>query len=43
MVERGAMAKWSPEALFDLDQIWDYYERVAGRDIAEKIIRKSVK
>jgi len=37
------MAKWSPEALFDLDQIWDYYERVAGRDIAEKIIRKSVK
>jgi plasmid stabilization system protein ParE len=36
MVERRALAKWSPEALSDLDQIWDYYERVAGRSTAEK-------
>ncbi len=40
MVGRRAMATWSPEALSDLDQIWDYYERVAGRNTAEKIIRK---
>jgi len=39
MSERNGTAIWSPEALLDLDQIWDYYERVAGRYTAEKIIR----
>lgn len=40
MTERRGTAIWSPEALLDLDQIWDYYERVAGRNTAEKIVRK---
>ncbi len=40
MTERRGAAVWSPEALVDLDQIWDYYERVAGRNTAEKIVRK---
>lgn len=33
-------AIWSPEALTDLDEIWNYYEQVAGRNTAEKIIRE---
>jgi len=40
MTGRRGTAIWSPEALRDLDQIWDYYERVAGRNTAEKIVRK---
>jgi toxin ParE1/3/4 len=40
MADRKGRAIWSPEALADLDQIWTYYERVAGRNIAEKIVRK---
>ena len=40
MTGRRGTAIWSPEALLDLDQIWDYYERVAGRNTAEKIVRK---
>jgi toxin ParE1/3/4 len=39
MVERRATAVWSPEALFDIDQIWNHYQRVAGRNTAEKITR----
>jgi toxin ParE1/3/4 len=40
MAERGGTAIWSPEALVDLDEIWNYYERVAGRNTAEKILRE---
>jgi toxin ParE1/3/4 len=40
MAERKGAAIWSPEALADLNDIWDYYERVAGRNVAEKIVRK---
>jgi len=40
MPERGGTAAWSPEARTGLDQIWDYYARVAGTITAEKIIRK---
>ena len=40
MVERAGGAVWSPEALSDLDQIWDYYEHVAERNTAEKIVRQ---
>jgi plasmid stabilization system protein ParE len=35
----GRSAIWSPEALLDLDEIRDYYARVAGRNTAEKIVR----
>ena len=34
---------WSPEALSDLDQLWDYYARVAGRATADKITREIAK
>jgi toxin ParE1/3/4 len=33
-------AVWSSVALADLDEIWTYYEGVAGRNTAEKIIRE---
>jgi toxin ParE1/3/4 len=29
-----------PEALSDIDQLWDYYAEVAGREIADKILRE---
>ncbi|MBX9777149.1 MAG: type II toxin-antitoxin system RelE/ParE family toxin [Xanthobacteraceae bacterium] len=31
---------WSADARSDLDSIWDYYERVAGPNAAEKMIRQ---
>jgi toxin ParE1/3/4 len=40
MVGRSGTAIWSPEAIFDLEEIWTYYERVAGRNTAEKVVRK---
>jgi toxin ParE1/3/4 len=40
MVGRGGTAIWSPEALRDVDEIWNYHERVAGRNTAEKIARE---
>jgi toxin ParE1/3/4 len=40
MAARGRTAIWSPEAIADLDEIWRYYERVAGRSTAEKIARE---
>jgi toxin ParE1/3/4 len=30
----------SPEALADLDQIWDYYAGVAGPDVANNVLRE---
>jgi plasmid stabilization system protein ParE len=30
---------WSPEALSDIDQLWDYYAEVAGRATAAAILR----
>jgi toxin ParE1/3/4 len=30
---------WSPEAVADVEQIWDYYEQIAGRHTAEHIAR----
>jgi toxin ParE1/3/4 len=38
--DRKGIAIWSPEALVDVDEIWNYYERVAGTNTAERIIRK---
>lgn len=40
MAESAGKAIWSPEALSDLDEIWNYYERVAGRNTALKIVRE---
>jgi toxin ParE1/3/4 len=40
MAESRRAALWSPEALEDLEKIWDYYVRVAGRHTAEKILRE---
>lgn len=39
MPGRRETAIWSPEAIADLDAIWSYYERVAGRNTAEQIAR----
>jgi toxin ParE1/3/4 len=32
-------ALWSPEALCDLNDIWDHYARVAGPQTADKLLR----
>jgi toxin ParE1/3/4 len=39
MAGRSGKAIWSPEAVLDLDETWTYYERVAGRNTAEKVVR----
>jgi toxin ParE1/3/4 len=36
---RAVSAIWSPQARADLDEIWNYYLRVASKDTAEKITR----
>jgi toxin ParE1/3/4 len=33
-------ALWSPEALGDIDHLWDYYAGVAGRATADKVLRE---
>lgn len=33
-------AIWSPEALADLDHLWDYYAQIAGRTTADRIVRE---
>ena len=40
MAGRRGTAIWSPEALVDVDEIWNYYDRVAGRNTAENILRE---
>jgi toxin ParE1/3/4 len=40
MAARQGTAIWSPEAIADLDAVWTYYERVAGKNTAEKIARE---
>jgi toxin ParE1/3/4 len=40
MAAPGRTTIWSPEAIADLDAIWSYYERVAGRTTAENIARE---
>jgi toxin ParE1/3/4 len=43
MAEHKPPIIWSPEALNDIDHLWDYYARVAGRATADKIIREIAK
>ena len=31
---------WSADARADLDSVWNYYERVAGLSVAEKMVRQ---
>ena len=31
---------WSPEALGDIDRLWDHYAGVAGRATADKLMRE---
>ncbi|MBY0530559.1 MAG: type II toxin-antitoxin system RelE/ParE family toxin [Xanthobacteraceae bacterium] len=40
MTERRRPAIWSPEAITDLEAIWDYYTRAAGTPTAEKLVRE---
>jgi toxin ParE1/3/4 len=37
MAGRRGTAIWSPEALADLDEIWSYYERVAGSNTQKTV------
>jgi len=39
MEERRKRVIWSPESLVDLDDIWDFYEQVAGVHTAENMLR----
>jgi toxin ParE1/3/4 len=40
MAESRRPLIWSPEALSDLSEIWDYYAEVAGRQTADGIVRR---
>lgn len=40
MAGAGRTAVWSPEAIDDREQIWNYYAGVAGAQTAEKIFLK---
>jgi len=40
MAGRRRPINWSPEALADLSEIWNYYAKVAGRHAADKIARE---
>jgi plasmid stabilization system protein ParE len=39
MVGSSRALIWSPEAQADLSDIWNYYAQVAGRRIADNIVR----
>ena len=43
MVGRKLPTIWSPEALDDIDHLWDYYTHNAGRAAADKIVREIAK
>jgi toxin ParE1/3/4 len=40
MAESRRPLAWSPEALSDLSEIWDYYVKIAGRHTADGIVRR---
>jgi toxin ParE1/3/4 len=40
MAESSRSVIWSSDARADLSEIWSYYLRVAGRAIADKIVRE---
>jgi toxin ParE1/3/4 len=40
MAEYKSRVIWSPEALDDIDRLWEYYAGTAGRMIADKLLRE---
>ncbi len=43
MVGHKSPTIWSPEALDDVDHLWDYYADIAGRATADRIVREVAK
>ncbi|MEH2612008.1 type II toxin-antitoxin system RelE/ParE family toxin [Bradyrhizobium sp. AZCC 1693] len=43
MAEHKPAIVWSPEALADIDHLWDYYVQAAGRGTADRILREIAK
>jgi toxin ParE1/3/4 len=43
MAEHRGAVIWSPEALADIEHLWDYYARAAGRRAADGILRDVAK
>lgn len=42
MAEHRSRVIWSPEALDDVDRLWEYYADTAGRMTADKLLREIV-
>jgi len=40
MAEHKSRIIWSPEALDDIDLLWNYYASTAGRVTADKLLRE---
>lgn len=43
MAEHKPPVIWSPEALYDIDRLWDHYAEAAGTRAADKILREIAK
>ena len=43
MAEHKPPIIWSPEALNDIDYLWDYFAGTAGRATADKVLRQIAK
>jgi toxin ParE1/3/4 len=43
MAEHKSPILWSPEALSDIDGLWDYHARTAGSATADKVLREIAK
>jgi toxin ParE1/3/4 len=43
MAEHKPPIPWSPEALDDIDHLWDYYASTAGSATADKALRQIAK
>jgi plasmid stabilization system protein ParE len=43
MASHSSTVIWSPEALDDVDHLWEYYAGTAGRVIADKLLREIAK
>jgi toxin ParE1/3/4 len=43
MAERKPAVLWSPEALADIDHLWEYYVQAAGQGSADRILREIAK
>src|SRR5882724_6181983 len=43
MAEHKPAIVWSPEALADIDNLWDYYAGAAGLGTADRILREIAK